>query len=215
MLQIKRFVCNVIQENCYVVSDETQEAVIIDCGAQFEAERQAIKNYIESNHLRPVHLLATHGHVDHNIGNKFVFDTWGLKVELHKDDEPLISTLSEQAEQFMRQELAKDEQPPVGRYLEENDTITFGTHTLQGIETPGHSQGSVFFWCKDEKVAFSGDTLFRNSVGRADLPGGSMFLLIQSLRMVCQLDDDTRILPGHGEETTVGRELASNPYLDR
>ena len=215
MLQIKRFVCNVIQENCYVVSDETQEAVIIDCGAQFEAERQAIKNYIESNHLRPVHLLATHGHVDHNIGNKFVFDTWGLKVELHKDDEPLISTLSEQAEQFMRQELAKDEQPPVGRYLEENDTITFGTHTLQVIETPGHSQGSVLFWCKDEKVAFSGDTLFRNSVGRADLPGGSMFLLIQSLRMVCQLDDDTRILPGHGEETTVGRELASNPYLDR
>ena len=215
MLQIKRFVCNVIQENCYVVSDETQEAVIIDCGAQFEAERQAIKNYIESNHLRPVHLLATHGHVDHNIGNKFVFDTWGLKVELHKDDEPLISTLSEQAEQFMRQELAKDEQPPVGRYLEENDTITFGTHTLQVIETPGHSQGSEFFWCKDEKVAFSGDTLFRNSVGRADLPGGSMFLLIQSLRMVCQLDDDTRILPGHGEETTVGRELASNPYLDR
>lgn len=215
MLQIKRFVCNVIQENCYVVSDETQEAVIIDCGAQFEAERQAIKNYIESNHLRPVHLLATHGHVDHNIGNKFVFDTWGLKVELHKDDEPLISTLSEQAEQFMRQELAKDEQPPVGRYLEENDTITFGTHTLQVIGTPGHSQGSVFFWCKDEKVAFSGDTLFRNSVGRADLPGGSMFLLIQSLRMVCQLDDDTRILPGHGEETTVGRELASNPYLDR
>ena len=215
MLQIKRFVCNVIQENCYVVSDETQEAVIIDCGAQFEAERQAIKNYIESNHLRPVHLLATHGHVDHNIGNKFVFDTWGLKVELHKDDEPLISTLSEQAEQFMRQELAKDEQPPVGRYLEENDTITFGTHTLQVIETPGHSQASVFFWCKDEKVAFSGDTLFRNSVGRADLPGGSMFLLIQSLRMVCQLDDDTRILPGHGEETTVGRELASNPYLDR
>ena len=72
MLQIKRFVCNVIQENCYVVSDETQEAVIIDCGAQFEAERQAIKNYIESNHLRPVHLLATHGHVDHNIGNKWV-----------------------------------------------------------------------------------------------------------------------------------------------
>ena len=215
MLQIKRFVCNVIQENCYVVSDETQEAVIIDCGAQFEAERQAIKNYIESNHLRPVHLLATHGHVDHNIGNKFVFDTWGLKVEFHKDDEPLISTLSEQAEQFMRQELAKDEQPPVGRYLEENDTITFGTHTLQVIETPGHSQASEFFWCKDEKVAFSGDTLFRNSVGRADLPGGSMFLLIQSLRMVCQLDDDTRILPGHGEETTVGRELASNPYLDR
>lgn len=215
MLEIKRFVCNVIQENCYVVSDETHEAVIVDCGAQFEAEQQAIRNYIESNRLRPTHLLATHGHADHNIGNKFVFDTWGLKAEVHKGDESLMGTLPEQAAHFMRQQLSADDLAPVGRYLEGNEQITFGNHTLHIIETPGHSAGSVFYWCKDEHVAFSGDTLFRHSVGRADLPGGSMFMLIQSLRMLCQLPDDTRILPGHGEETTMGFELASNPYLDR
>ncbi len=215
MLEIKRIVCNVIQENCYVVSDETREAVIIDCGVQFEAERQALRDYVETNGLHPVHLLATHGHADHNFGNRFVFDTWQLKAEVHKGDEELMQHMPEQAAHFMRQELTADDLAPVGRWLEGTDVITFGNHTLSIIETPGHSQGSVFFWCKDEHVAFSGDTLFRKSVGRADLPGGSMFMLIQSLRMLCQLPDDTRILPGHGEETTVGLELATNPYLDR
>ncbi len=215
MLQIKRFVCNAIQENCYVASDETHQAVIIDCGAQFEAEYQAIKQYIETNALTPIHLIATHGHIDHNIGNQFVYDNWGLKVEVHNADKQLMDTLPEQAAHFMRMNLDKDELPPVGRYLTAQDKITFGNHTLDILETPGHSPGSVFYWCRNEKVAFSGDTLFHNSVGRADLPGGSMFLLIQSLRMVCQLDDNTRILPGHGEETTIGREVAGNPYLDR
>ena len=215
MLQIKRFVCNVIQENCYVVSDDTQEAVIIDCGAQFPAERQAIKDYIEAHQLKPVHLLATHGHVDHNIGNRFVYDTWGLKVEVHKADKQLMDSLSEQASHIMRQKLTEADLAPVGRYLDGTDKITFGNHTLDIIETPGHTPGGVFYWSKNEKVAFSGDTLFHHSVGRTDLPGGSMFMLIQSLRMICQMDDDTRILPGHGQETTVGNELAGNPYLDR
>ena len=97
MLQIKRFVCNVIRENCYVVSDDTKEAVIIDCGAQFPAEQEAIRQYVKVNGLKPVHLIATHGHVDHNIGNRFVYDTWGLKVEVHKADEPLMTSLPEQA----------------------------------------------------------------------------------------------------------------------
>ncbi len=215
MLQIQRFVCNVIQENCYVVSDDTLEAVIIDCGAQFPAERQAIKDYMETHHLKPVHLLATHGHVDHNLGNRFVYDTWGLKVEVHKADERLMGSLPEQASRIMRQELGEDDIAPVGRYLDAGDKITFGNHTLDILETPGHTPGGVFYWCKEEKVAFSGDTLFRHTVGRTDLPGGSMFLLIQSLRMICQMDDDTTILPGHGGETTVGNELAGNPYLDR
>lgn len=215
MLQIKRFVCNVIRENCYVVSDDTKEAVIIDCGAQFPAEQEAIRQYVKVNGLKPVHLIATHGHVDHNIGNHFVYDTWGLKVEVHKADEPLMTSLPEQAKLIMRQDLSKDDLAPVGRYLEGKEQITFGHHTFDILETPGHTPGGVFYWCKAENVVFSGDTLFHNSVGRTDLPGGSMFMLIQSLRIVCQMDDDTRVLPGHGEETTVGNELASNPYLDR
>lgn len=215
MLNIKCFVCNVIQENCYVVSDDSQEAVIIDCGAQFPAEQQAIKDYIEENHLKPVHLLATHGHADHNIGNRFVYDTWGLKVELPSADEPLLKQLPEQARVLLDTQLTDDDIAPVGRLLKSADTIAFGHHTLTILETPGHTPGSVFYYCKEEHTAFSGDTLFHYGIGRTDFPGGSMFLLIQSLRMISQLPDETRILPGHGQETTIGDEVAGNPYLDR
>ena len=105
--------------------------------------------------------------------------------------------------------------PAVGRYLSASDVIQFGNHTFTILETPGHSPGGVFYYCKEENVAFSGDTLFQHSVGRTDLQGGSMFLLIQSLRMISQLPDQTKILPGHGEATTIGEEETSNPYLDR
>lgn len=215
MIQIQRFVCNMIQENTYVVSDETGEAVIIDCGANDPEEQTAIKQYIEQNRLRPVHLLATHGHVDHNLGNKFVYDNWGIEVEIHAGDRDLISDLPTQAATICGMVLSPDNVAPVGRYLQANDTIAFGNHVFTVLETPGHTPGGVFFYCEEEKVAFSGDTLFRGSIGRTDFPGGSMFMLIQSLRMICQLPDDTTVYPGHAETTTIGREVASNPYLDR
>ena len=100
-------------------------------------------------------------------------------------------------------------------YFSEDDKISFGSHTLTIIETPGHSPGSVFFYCADENIAFSGDTLFHYSIGRTDLEGGSMFQMIQSLRMISQLPDMTKIYPGHGVPTTIGTEIAGNPYMDR
>lgn len=215
MLNIQTFVCNMIQENCYVVSDETGEAVIIDCGAFYDSEKAAIRQYIEQNGLRPVHLLATHGHIDHNFGNQFVADTWGLKVEVHASDEKLLESLPMQAATICGLQMDASEFAPVGRYLRGNDTIAFGNHRFSLVETPGHTPGGVFFYCEEERTAFTGDTLFRGSIGRTDLPGGSMFMLIQTLRMVCQLPDDIKLYPGHGEPTTIGYEVAHNPYLDR
>ena len=207
MLNIVRFVCNPIQENTYVMSDETNECVIVDCGAFFPEERKAIVDYIRSNHLVPKHLIATHGHIDHNFGNNTMFEEFGLQPEVHADEAQLMDTLPEQAESFCNITLDY-EMPAVGRFLSANDKICFGSHTFTILETPGHTPGSVFYYCKEENVAFSGDTLFHNSVGRTDIPGGSMFLLIQSLRAISQLPDETQILPGHGDYT-------SNPYLDR
>lgn len=214
MLKIERFVCNMIAENCYIVSDETKECVIVDCGAYYPEERKAIKDYISTNGLKPVHLIATHGHIDHNFGNNTVFDSFGVQVEVHQDDEYLMDILPEQAERIAGVKLDYD-MPAVGRYLNGNDIINFGNHHFTIIETPGHSKGSVFYYCKEEHVAFSGDTLFQGSIGRTDIAGGSMFQIIQSLRTISQLPDETVILPGHGEQTTIGRELAENPYLDR
>ncbi|MGI6222067.1 MAG: MBL fold metallo-hydrolase [Prevotella sp.] len=214
MLKIERFVCNPIQENTYVMSDETKDCVIVDCGAFFPEERKAVVDYIRNNHLVPRHLIATHGHIDHNFGNNTIFDEFGLKVEVHADEESLMKSLPEQAESFCHITLDY-EIPEVGKYLHANDVISFGSHKFTILETPGHSPGSVFYYCKEENLAFSGDTLFRGSVGRTDIMGGSMFLLIQSLRAISQLPDETQILPGHDEPTTMGEEQTSNPYLDR
>ncbi|SET19247.1 MBL fold metallo-hydrolase [Prevotella sp. kh1p2] len=214
MLKIQKFVCNMIQENCYVVSDDTLECVIIDCGAFYPDERAAIVDYIRQNNLLPKHLLATHGHIDHNFGNNTIYELFGLKPEVYAEDEYLMTELPVQAEAIagVRLDYAM---PPVGKYLQSDDVIRFGTHELTVLPTPGHSKGSVFFYCQAEHVAFSGDTLFYHSIGRTDFEGGSMFQMIQSLRMISQLPDDTIIYPGHGEETTIGAELAGNPYMDR
>ena len=213
-MTIQRFECNMLQENCYIISDETKECVICDCGAYYPAERAAIVDYIRDNGLTPVHLLSTHGHIDHNFGNNTIFDEFGLKPEVHKEDQHLMDMLAEQAEALVGITLDYA-MPPVGKYFGDGDEITFGSHRLKVIETPGHSKGSVFFYCPEEVIALSGDTLFRNSIGRTDYLGGSMFQIIQSLRMICQLPDNTVVYPGHGPQTTIGTELSSNPYLDR
>lgn len=214
MLDIQRFQCNMLQENCYVVSDETKECIIVDCGAYYADERKAIVDYIKENKLKPVHLIVTHGHLDHNFGNNTVYEAFGLKPEVSFKDEHLMQNLKKQAKNFYQIELDYDF-PPIDHFFEEDEEIKFGSHTIKIIETPGHSRGSVIFYCKEENIAFSGDTLFRNSIGRTDFEGGSKFQIIMSLRTICQLPDNTRILPGHGEETTIGYELSSNPYLDR
>ena len=213
-MTIQRFECNMLQENCYIISDETKECVICDCGAYYPAERAAIVDYIRDNGLTPVHLLSTHGHIDHNFGNNTIFDEFGLKPEVHKEDQHLMDMLAEQAETLVGITLDYA-MPPVGKYFGDGDEITFGSHRLKVIETPGHSKGSVFFYCPEEAIALSGDTLFRNSIGRTDYLGGSMFQIIQSLRMICQLPDNTVVYPGHGPKTTIGTELSGNPYLDR
>lgn len=214
MLNIKKFTCNMLQENCYVVSDETKECMIVDCGAFYPEERQAIVDYIRANNLKPMHLVATHGHFDHNFGNDTIYKEFGLKPEIHRKDERLLQTIGDQAMTIVGANIDA-EMPAAGRLLSENDTIEFGSHKFVVIETPGHSPGGVFYYCKEENVAFSGDTLFKGSIGRTDFMGGSMFMLIQSLRMISQMPDEVKLLPGHGPETSIGEEVAHNPYIDR
>ena len=154
--------------------------------------------------------------MDHNLGDKFVFDNWGLRPEISTSDEPMLKTLPEQAKSICGVDnLTADDFTYAGKCLDGSDTITFGSHTFTILETPGHSQGGLTFYCEAEKVAFTGDTLFQGSIGRTDLDGGSMFMIIQSLRMLSQLPDDVKVYPGHGPETTIGAEVAGNPYLDR
>ena len=214
MMEIKTFVCNMLEENCYVVSDETKECVIIDCGAFYGEEPDAIVRYIDNNQLKPVHLLATHGHLDHNFGNNTILEHYGLKPEVAEGDRNMMNNYNQQAQKFYGMQL-NFELPEAGSVITDNQDITFGNHKLKVIPTPGHSKGSVTFYCKEENVAFTGDTLFQQSIGRTDLHGGSMMQIIQSLRILAQLPDETVVKPGHGNDTTIGRELESNPFMER
>lgn len=213
MLTIKTFQCNMLSENCYIVNDETKECMIVDCGAHGPFEKAAIEQYIKQNELKPVLHVLTHGHFDHVMGSEFIHSTYGLKpvicerdADIYKDAKKLAGDFGIETEGAM---------PAIGRCVNDGDDVSFGTNTFKVIHTPGHSKGCVVYYCTEESLAFTGDTLFRNSIGRTDLPGGSMFQIIQSLRALTQLPDNTRVLPGHGAETTIGYELASNPYLDR
>ncbi len=214
MIKIERFVCNMLQENCYVVSDETRECVIVDCGAFFQTEREAVTRYIRDNGLKPLHLLCTHGHVDHNFGIDTIDTQFGLKPVCHADDLSFMQTLPEQAVQFIGYQ-PDINYPQVKGFVADGDELRFGSHTISVIHTPGHSRGSVCYYISQEHTLLTGDTLFQRSIGRTDLPGGSMMQIIQSLRLLAQLPDETVILPGHGPQSTMGNELRENPFLDR
>ena len=183
MITVKRFTCNMLAENCYVVSDESHEAVIIDCGVMYQEEGIAITQYIRDNGLHPLHLLCTHGHFDHCMGNGLIYREFGLKPEAHTGDQFLMETMQQQTTDILGVALPM-EVPPVGRYLTDKDAITFGSHTLRILHTPGHTPGGVTYYCKEEGIAFSGDTLFRMSIGRTDFDGGSYEQIVHSLREV-------------------------------
>ena len=213
MISIKTFAFNLLQENTYVVSDDTLECVIIDCGAYYDDERKAITDYIDSRGLKPVHLLATHGHWDHNLGIDTIYQNYGLQVEAAKEDDFIITDIPRNFQSIIGAPLRR-EYPPVGRYFSPDEIIRFGKHSLQVLKTPGHSPGSVVFYCAEEHTAFTGDTLFRMSVGRTDFDGGSYTDLMASLaNVLAKLPSDTVILPGHGPQSTIDYELRYNPYL--
>ena len=213
MISIKTFAFNLLQENTYVVSDDTLECVIIDCGAYYDDERRAITDYISSQGLKPVRLLATHGHWDHNLGIDTIYQTYGLRVEAAKEDDFIISDIPHNFQSIIGAPLRR-EYPAVGRFFTPDEVIRFGHHSMQVLKTPGHSPGSVVFYCAEERTAFTGDTLFRMSVGRTDFDGGSYTQLMSSLaNVLAKLPADTVILPGHGPQSTIDYELRYNPYL--
>ena len=213
MLNIQKFVFNPYQENTYIVSDETNECVIIDCGALFDNEQLALTEYIEENRLTPVQLLCTHGHFDHCVGIDMVYQQYGLKPLIHSQDAQLLEQLADQAMYFLGIEYDR-EVPPIGKLIDEKDVINFGNHRFTILHTPGHTPGSILFYCEEEHCVFSGDTLFQMSIGRTDFPGGSYQDMMNSLRLITtQLPEETVVWSGHGPKTTIGEEQKHNPFL--
>ncbi|MEG1838974.1 MAG: MBL fold metallo-hydrolase [Bacteroidaceae bacterium] len=211
-MKIKRFEFNMFPVNCYVLSDDTKEAVVIDAGCFYQEEKQALKNYITNNGLIVKHLLCTHLHLDHIFGNPFMLKEFGLKAEANQSDEFWLEQAPKQSRMFGFK--LEEETVPLGHYICDGDIITFGKTRLEAIHVPGHSPGSLVFYCREENCVFSGDVLFQGSIGRADLTGGNFDELKEHIcSRLFILPPETIVYPGHGAPTSIGIEKQENPFF--
>jgi len=211
MFTIKSFAFGPVTENTYVLHNEAGHCIIIDPGCYFGNERRELAGYISENGLQPKYLLNTHCHFDHVFGNRFVHDTWGLKPWLHPDEQPVLQHADSDS---LIWGLSFDNYKGSLCFLRENDTIELGTDLLKVLFTPGHSPGHIVFYCAAQHFVIGGDVLFRQSVGRTDLPGQDFATLQNSIRTrLYVLPDETAVYAGHGEPTTVGFEKAHNPFV--
>lgn len=211
MLAVKSFTFSPVQENTYVLYNESGQCCIIDPGCYFPEERDELKTGIEKTGLTPVLLLNTHCHLDHVFGNKFVHDTWGLSLHLHPKEKPVLDFAPKSGEMW---QLPFDNYEGPLVYLESGKKITIGEDELEIRFAPGHSPGSVAFYHEKGGFIIGGDVLFNGSVGRVDLPGGDGPTLINSIQtQFFTLPDETKVYSGHGPVTTVGFEKMNNPYV--
>lgn len=211
MLTVQSFTFNPLEENTYVLFDEMKAAIIIDPGCYFDHEKKKLEIYFKSNGLTPVQLLNTHCHLDHVFGNEWMFETYSLELFLHRDEEQVLQFAPQTAQMWGMQ--LKNYQGPL-HFLNSHDIIKLGNNELKVLPAPGHSPGSICFYCEEQKFVIGGDVLFRESIGRTDLPGGDHKTLIESIQQqLFVLPDDVTVYPGHGAATTLGYEKKYNPFL--
>jgi hydroxyacylglutathione hydrolase len=193
--------------NCYLVGDaDTREAIVIDPGDQPED----ILGSAERHGLKLIAAVATHAHFDHVLGAQLIREKLGIPFYLHIDDMPMLDAMQERGMMFLGIELPPP--PEVDQHYKEGDEISAGDLKLAVIHTPGHSPGSVSLLASEEAI-FSGDTLFADSIGRTDLPGGDYDLELKSIRDRLFPLGDLPVFPGHGPPTSIDREKVSNPFV--
>ena len=205
-MKITRLVVGELQTNCFLVSDNDGETIIIDPGDSPEH----IQREIESRNLTPRKIICTHGHPDHTFAAGLLQSRLNLDMVIHESDRWLVEAGPGELEMFF--DMSDYAAPVLGKCLEDGDIIEVGSLKMSVIHTPGHTPGGVSILCDGE--LFSGDTLFAGGVGRTDLPRGSQAELMRSIETrLLVLDDNTRVYPGHGPETTIGEEKRDNPWL--
>lgn len=211
MLKIACLPFNPIQENTYVLWDETNECVVIDAGNSSPREDAALDNFIAEHGLKPVLATNTHGHFDHTLGVEHLKQRYGIPFALSSKDAFLLENAATSGSIFG---VKVGAMPTVERDLDGEQEIRFGKTTLRVLRTPGHTPGHVAFFDEGSKSLFTGDTLFRESIGRTDLPGGDYSWIMRSiLDVLVPLGDEVHVYPGHGPESTIGHEVLYNPFI--
>ena len=211
MLHIKSFTFNPFQENTYLLYDDQGTGGLIDPGCYEREEKEELKDFVQENQIKLTQLLNTHCHIDHVLGNAWAMRTFGIPLAIHKADLPVLKAVETYASNYGFHAF---EQSEPNEFLEEGKTIQVGTELLQIRFVPGHAPGHVVFYHELSGQLIAGDTLFRGSIGRTDLPGGNHNLLLSKIKSeLFSLPDETVAFPGHGPETTIGYEKIHNPFV--
>lgn len=211
MIQVQAFAFNDFSENTYLLYDESFECIVIDPGCNTSNEKKILKSYIEKNNLKPVMLINTHCHIDHVLGVQFVKETYQLRFGIHELEVPLLEAVANYSHLW-----GINYTPTTHDYLiDVKDTLVFGNNSrLSILHCPGHSPGSICFYSESDRFIVSGDVLFREGVGRTDLPGGSTQTLLDSIsQKLYALPDETIVYSGHGTPTTIAHEKKYNPFI--
>ncbi len=211
MFTVKAFTFSPVQENTYVLYNDKGNAFIIDPGCYFEEERDTLAQFLQQNKLQPVKLLNTHCHLDHVFGNKWVYETYGLELHLHPNEQQVLAYAPTSG---LMWNLPFDNYNGPFHFLNEGDELLLDDDQLKVLFAPGHAPGHVCFYCEKQGFVIGGDVLFRESIGRTDLPGGNHETLLNSIRtQLFTLPDETVVYSGHGPTTTIGYEKKHNPFL--
>ena len=193
-MRIDEFVIGNLFANTYVIS-EGEDAFLVDCGG----DPTGVIEFIEKHELKLKYILITHGHGDHIYGLDKIRQATGAKIGIHKNDVVALThafNLSISGAEPVKEDF----------HFKEKDKLEVGPMVVKVLETPGHSPGGVCFYLKEQKVMFTGDTLFNHGVGRDDFPGGSWGKLKKSLHRLISMDLEIKIYPGHGQSSTIGAE---------
>jgi hydroxyacylglutathione hydrolase len=210
-MEIYKQVFSPIEVNTYILADKSGDCAIIDCGCYSENEFAHFVKFIESKKLNPVLLLNTHCHLDHVFGNRYILEKYNLKTYFNEHEEYNRKNATDHAMLFG---LSIETPPEAAGYILPGQLITFRTATLKAIFVPGHTAGSIAFYSEADGCVFTGDALFAGSIGRSDLPGGDFQTLISSIKSnLLSLPPATIVYAGHGPETTIEKEMETNPYL--
>lgn len=212
-MRLRRLVTNPYQENTYLILGASGEAWVIDPGIYTEGERQAFQAILDAEKARLSAVYLTHAHIDHVLGVRWIATTFDVPVYYHADEEVVYQHAAEWATLMG---LTYEPGPTADRYLEAGETLYFDGEVVEVLYVPGHSPGHLAFYFPESQRLFSGDVLFRGSIGNYELPLADYHTLMDSLwQKVLRLPENTEVWPGHGEPTSIGYELQTNPFLRR
>jgi len=211
-MTVKTFIFNPFQLNTFVVYDETKSAIIIDAGNSNEAENTKLFDFISQEGLNIEGLYYTHAHVDHIVGNNDIINHFGIKAYASEDSSMFFDNAESHAKSlgFVIKDLIKPQLT-----IKDHDEVRFGNSSLKVISTPGHADGSLCFYSEKDQFIIVGDVLFRDSIGRTDLPTGDYDVLMDTIKnKLFTLPNGVKVFPGHGPTTTIGYEKMNNPFIN-